>query len=156
MFMGRDLEGSWGDGPPKKFEMDDGPCIRPPIFWEVLLHGSVRKYEKKEAEFFCEIDVNGIFFWNRRFRQEKSDIYVIIYTRQGKAKKGRWLKKQRSSEIFGVKMKKGHSKILSAKILCPSPQTRRQVSAYDDINLTSASNGWRVFIIDFPCLLSYR
>jgi len=32
---GGDL-GETGDGPPK-FEVENGPCIRPPIFWEVVL-----------------------------------------------------------------------------------------------------------------------
>jgi len=31
---GGDLGGTGGDGPPKKFEVGDGPCIRPPQYFE--------------------------------------------------------------------------------------------------------------------------
>jgi len=54
--MGGDLRGIRGNGPPQKCEVGDGPCIRPPnisvppIFGEVVLYGSVRKYEKKTKQ----------------------------------------------------------------------------------------------------------
>ena len=34
---GRGLRGTGGTVPPNKFEVGDGPCIRPPIFREVVL-----------------------------------------------------------------------------------------------------------------------
>jgi len=52
--------GTGGTAP--KFEVGDGPCIRPPNIWrssDCSVIGNVGKYEqqKTKTEIFCEIDV---------------------------------------------------------------------------------------------------
>ena len=58
---GGDLEGDWGDGPPK-FEVGDGPCIGPPNIQRSSVVRCVRKDEQSKKiglikEFFSEIVV---------------------------------------------------------------------------------------------------
>jgi len=38
-------------GVPPKFEVGDGPCIRPPNIWRSSVIGSVEKYEQKKRDF---------------------------------------------------------------------------------------------------------
>ena len=59
---GRRLRGNWGDGrSPPKFEVGDGPCIRPPIFREVglVLSDACESNNgvKKSLNFCSEIEV---------------------------------------------------------------------------------------------------
>ena len=62
--MGGDLGGTV----PPKFEVGGGPCIRPPIFGEVVLLEACENMNRKKREFFCVKYTH--------FRQEKSDTYV--------------------------------------------------------------------------------
>src|SRR6218665_2606059 len=63
--MGGDLEGDWGDGPPK-CQVGEGSCIHPNILRSTVIIGCVAKYEltKKVSwgNFCSEIEV---------YRQEK-------------------------------------------------------------------------------------
>jgi len=73
--MGGYFKGDWGDGPPKIWG-GDGPCIRPPIFGEVVLwdaRESTKCLKSEMKEFFCcEIEA---------FRQEKGHniIWLQVY-----------------------------------------------------------------------------
>jgi len=49
--QGRKPRGDWGDGPPK-FEVGDGPCIRPPNILRSSVVGCARKYEKSKKGVF--------------------------------------------------------------------------------------------------------
>src|SRR6218665_2481416 len=77
-----------------KFEVGDGPCIRPPNIWRSSVTGCVCKYELSKKR--CN---QGIFFLKWRlfssrkefFSSAKDHIYQISDS------------KNRPSEIFGVK-----------------------------------------------------
>ena len=66
--MGGDI-GETGETVPQKSEVGRRPCIRPPIFEEVVLLEACESTKRKKQDFLCEIDV---------FRQEKSDIYETM------------------------------------------------------------------------------
>ena len=59
--------GDWGDGSPKKIEVGDGPCIRPP---NILRSSVCRTCEKARIEKKGMYD-QGIIFWNRVFSGRK-------------------------------------------------------------------------------------
>jgi len=113
--MGGD-RGELGGRSPKKLRWGDGPCIRPPIFAEVVLLG-LRKYEQKKRKFFCEIDV---FVKKRVIYLCKVICYIVIrdHVRQGIKKVIRHV--WRENGIFFLR--KGHSKIWSAKIFFRPPK----------------------------------
>ena len=60
----------WGDGP-KKFEVGDGSCIRPPIFREVVLSDAPESTNRVKK---CH---KGILFWNSDCSCEERVIYDI-------------------------------------------------------------------------------
>jgi len=66
-FTGGDLEGDWGTVP-QKFEVGDGPFIRPPN----ILRSSVCGMRARKA--WCQ---QGIIFGNRGFCCEERVIYDI-------------------------------------------------------------------------------
>ena len=73
--MRGDLGGTGGTPPKNKFEVEDGPCIRPPNTLRSSVIGSVAKNElsfKKgvKEDMFSEIDA---------FRKGKGDICYICY-----------------------------------------------------------------------------
>ena len=63
------LRGTGGDGPPN-FEVEDGPCLRPPIFRELLL---LAEYEMTKK-------VIRKFGWrnSRNFVQRKGQLLLIV------------------------------------------------------------------------------
>jgi len=70
--MGGDLGGVRGTVP-TKFEVGDGPCIRPPNISKSSVIGCVSKYEVTEKGVMKEHFVNIEDFW-----QERGHIYYII------------------------------------------------------------------------------
>ena len=58
--MGGDLAGPGGTGSPPKFEMGDGPCIRPPNIWRSSVIGCVQKYELSKKNVSSRIYLSEI------------------------------------------------------------------------------------------------
>ena len=96
----------------------DSPCIRPPIFGEVVLLETCKSTKSKKPIFLCETDV---------YRQEKSDIHVcyVIYpimpgSRDREKTEKRSMTKKSHQKFWALKrtffLKKVIEKIWSVKI----------------------------------------
>jgi len=72
---GRRPRGDWGRSP-KYVGWGNGPCIRPPIFWEVVL-SDVRE-SKNRVKRRCD---QGINFLNRGFSREEWVMYDIWHSK---------------------------------------------------------------------------
>ena len=70
-FHGRRLRGDCGDGTPK-FEVGDGPCIRPPNISRSRVIGCVAKYELTK-----KVSWRNVLFWNRGFSSRIWSLDVI-------------------------------------------------------------------------------
>ena len=116
---GRRLMGDRGTIPPNKFEVGDGPCIHPPIFWEVLLLDA-----GQSTNWLRKVSRRNLLFWNRGFWSRKGS--YILYIRLQTVETDKWQTKKGRVKFWAVKWhffpKKGHSKIWSAKFFSRNPQ----------------------------------
>jgi len=125
--MGGDLGGTGGTVPPN-LRWGTAHASSPLIYWEVVFVGCARKHEQSKKS--CH---QGIIFWNRSFSgEEKSHttlhaakIWEIWKDRKKSEKHGQSLKKVIRNFFIKVIQKSWSANFF------PSPQTRRQVSAYD-------------------------
>jgi len=124
--MGGDL-GGLGETVPKKFEVGDGLCIRPPIFWEVVL-SDARESTNRVKKGVIKV----LFFENKCCSREECGSYMTFHTVTVSVKHGGWLKEGHQKfwpwkwEFFP---KKTSFRNLGLRNFFPSPKTRRQVSA---------------------------
>jgi len=137
--MGGDL-GGLGGRSPQNLRWRGRHASAPPslIFWEVVFVGCAQKHEQSKER--CN---QGIIFWNRGFSREEGVTYDITCSKDMKnlikdmktlKKYGQWLKKViRNFWAWKWKFfaKKTSFRNLTLRNCFPSPQTRRQVSAYD-------------------------
>ena len=134
MSRGGDLGGTEGTVPPKIWG-GNGPCIGPPNILRSSVVGHERKHRVKKGVVFSEIVLFVV----------KKGSYTTFYTvklrriwKKGVKIRKTWsTAKKRSSEFLGVKMeiffrKKVIQKFWSMKNFSV-PQTRRQVSATDNV-----------------------
>src|SRR6218665_2950885 len=121
-FRGGNL-GGWGTVPPK-FEVGDGPCIRPSNILRSSVVGCVRKYEKSKRDVFlvrkglCTIS-NKVKI--RKIREKRWKIRKTWS--MTKRKKGHQKFLPRKWKFYPKKTSSWSAKNFSV------PQTRRQVSA---------------------------
>ena len=120
---------TYGDCPPK-FEAEDGPCIRSPIFWGLLVlvvreswgggttHASVTQIFRE----LLVLDVRESMYWLKKGLKEEFPVGEIEVFGSKKEKKGQ---KQTMYSLWPKEaIRKCHSKIWSKKFIFSVPQTQ--------------------------------